>query len=222
MQAHNSRSARLGLESLEGRIVLSTTALPAHAPVVGQQSAVSALAVEYQSDTAQIASIQAASVTRASFSYSFSVGPRSILLGTNTTTANGKSSGSVAMALVRNRSASAVVGGPAVSVRVGFVTTTGSATPAHPDRFTNVPFSVTLHLRDAASGRTADVVFRGAINGTMSWQASHLRATFWTPTQHVTLGNHVYTVTMPSAFTPAGPYEAPVTLYAKIQVSARR
>jgi hypothetical protein len=223
MQAHNSRTARLGLESLEGRIVLSTTTLPAAAPIIGRQSATPPMQVDHLSArTASVAPQAAKTQASASFSYGWVAGPRSVLVGTNTKTGNGKSSGSVALALVRNRSASAHVGGPPVTLRVGFITTTGSATPRDPDRY-HVAFSMKLHLRDAASGRSADVIFRGTINGTLSWKGSHLKATFQTPTtQRVILGNHVYTVTLPRSFTPAGPYEAPVSLYARIQVSARR
>src|SRR4051794_16686437 len=115
MQAHNRRSARLGLESLEGRVVLSTTTLPAPTALVGQPSDASTIPVKYQSFTAQTASIQPASVTtvtRASFAIGWAVGPRAILLGTNSTTANGKSSGSVAMALVRSQTGAIQIGGP--------------------------------------------------------------------------------------------------------------
>jgi hypothetical protein len=213
MHAHNTRTARLGLESLEGRIVpSSTTASPP--AVIGQQSDASNVEIQYLS--AQPASVTS---TRASFSAGFVAGPHSIILGTNTQTGNHASTGSVAFALVRSESGALTIGAAPASLKVGFIAVSSTATPTHPDHYVNVPVSITLTLRDAASGRTASITFKGVINGTASWMSSTLKLTFQTPiSKSVTLGHHVYTVTMPSSLTLNGAFQPPVTLSAKIQV----
>src|SRR5262249_6200163 len=173
MYAHNTRggrAARLGLESLEGRIVLSAT-VPAPAPLVGQAvTAASEMRIVPLSTTTQ------AHAAYATFGYHWGVNPATVVLGTNPTTANHTSTGSVDFALMRDGHKAARVGGPASWVPIGFVMTTSSASAAHPDRF-HTSFSVTLRLRDASSGATGQLTFRGTIDGTLTWNASHLTAT---------------------------------------------
>jgi hypothetical protein len=220
MYAHNNRAgvrtARLGLESLEGRIVLSAT-VPAPTPVVGQTASA---ASEMQVQHLTTASVPQATYAR--FGYHWGIGPAgTVIQGTNTTTGNGKSTGSVDFALVRDGQMTARVGGPAAYLPVGFVMTTSSASAAHPDHY-HANFSVTLRLRDA-SGVMGTVTFKGTINGTLTWGASHLTVTFQTPTtQRVTLGHHVYTVSLPTSINLASPTAPAAMLYAKVQVSARR
>jgi hypothetical protein len=218
MHAHINRAgvraARLGLESLEGRIVLSTT-VPAPAPVVGH-TATTELPVLH------LTSVPTVQATYAHFGYHWGTGKAgTVILGTNSTTGNGKSTGSVDFALVRDGSEAARVGGPAVYVPIGFVMTTSSASPSHPDQF-HTGFSLTLQLRDAASGAIGTLTFSGTINGTMTWSGANLTATFSSPTtQKLTLGKHVYTVTLPHTIRPTGPLNAPATLYAQVQVTPR-
>jgi hypothetical protein len=95
MRTNTSRAsqltARLGLESLEGRTLLSAT-LPTPAPTVGHVASTTTLQVHHQAAT------QARMV---GFSYQWCVGPSAVIVGTNPTTGNGKSTGSVDFALVR-------------------------------------------------------------------------------------------------------------------------
>jgi hypothetical protein len=201
--------ARLGLESLEGRMLLSSTTLPSPspAPAIG-------------SHTSQQTQVQATSQS-ANYSFSWAVGPTSVLVGTNPTTGNGRSTGSVDFALVRNATQSSKLGAPASSLPIGFLVTTSSAEHAHPDVF-HASFTLQLQLRDASSGATGVLTFKGTINGTLTWDHSALTATFQSPlTQKLTLGNHVYTVTLPSSLHANGPWDVPTPIYAQVQVKPR-
>jgi hypothetical protein len=202
MHSYNGRRfVRLRLESLEGRDLPSTTVLPA--PVLGP------------------AVVSTASVAQtATFSTHWVVGPSAIMQGTNSTTYNGKSTGSVALSLYRDTSLTGTVGGAAVTEHVGVLTTTSSASTTKPDVF-HTPFTLTLTVRDAATGKTGLFTFHGTINGTLSWQTSHLTVTFQSPlTQKLTVGSHVYTVTLkpPAGYLPA-PGAPHANIDATIQVS---
>src|SRR5262249_7933593 len=96
------------------------------------------------------------------FSYSWSVDPGSVLVGTNpaNVTGNGLSSGSVAIATAADGASSAVLGGGQAVIPTATVTTTGSAPPDAPDSFAT-PFSLKLHLTDTASGNAGDLTFAG-------------------------------------------------------------
>jgi hypothetical protein len=213
MQAHNHAgrcTARLGLESLEGRTLLSAT-LPTPATAAS-------IAVAHPASV-QVHH-QAAQPTYAHFSYDWHVGPSAVLVGTNNTTLNGKSTGSVDFALVRGGDDASRVGGPRGALPIGFVMTTSSASPDHPDHF-HVSFTLRLRLHDASSGKTGELTFKGTVNGTLDWGASHLTVTFLSPTtQKLTLGHHVYTVTLPNTIKPTGPNDVPTPLYAMVQVGA--
>ncbi len=189
-------TARLGLECLEGRVLPSAT-VPA--PTSG---------------TAQTASVQAT----AGYTYSWSISPGAVLLGTNSSTGNGKSSGSIMVALYAPGSSSATVGGPAVSVSLGLVTTSSSAVAAKPDVY-NTPFSITLKLKDSGSGASGTLTFAGTITGTLSWDRSSLVVAFTSPTQKVTLGGRLYTISLPGKLGLGTPDSAPVKISASIQVS---
>jgi hypothetical protein len=218
--SRSRQTARLGLESLEGRIALSTTPL-APLATTGHVATASTtqMQITHQTTTTTTTTTQQA-VTYAHFGYGWGLGKEgAVILGTNTTTGNHKSTGSVDLALVRGGLDAARVGGAPVSVPVGFALTTSSASAAAPDHF-NSTFTVTLKLKDA-SGASAVLTFHGRITGTLTWGASHLTATFLSPTtQTVTLGHHKYVVTMPAKFTPTGPQDMPVPLFAKVSVSS--
>jgi hypothetical protein len=218
LRRNAGRSVRPGLESLESRTLLSSsmpTALAAPPAIVGH-SAAAAIHIDH---TTPAATTQHAAPATASFAYHWSVGPSSVLVGTNTITRNRASTGSVDFALVRDSSAVARLGGPASTVPVGFLLTTSSAGDGLPDHF-NTPFTIRLRLRDAASGATGEVTFKGRITGTLSWDHSGLQATFLSPTtQKITLGKHVYTVSLPATLVPNGPYDMPTTVFARIQVA---
>jgi hypothetical protein len=214
MHPHNTRggrAARLGLESLEGRIVLSAAAPVAPLPVAGQSATASEMQIQHLPSQGQ--------ATYATFGYHWGAGSTgTVIQGTNPTTGNGKSTGSVAFALVRDGHETARVGGPTVWTPLGFVMTSSSASAAHPDHF-HASVTITLQLRDAASGKTGTLTFKGTIDGTMTWNASHLTVTFAAPVQKLTLGHHVYTVTLPHTFHPVGPTAMPLRLYAQLQVA---
>jgi hypothetical protein len=208
MQTNSRRSdrftARLGLESLEGRLLLSAT-LPAPAPALG---------------TAQVSSVKplAADQTTAGYSYSWSISPGAVLLGGNGTTGNGTSTGSVMVALSAPGSASAPLDGSTRAISLGLFTTSSSAIASHPDQY-NTPFSINLKVRDAASGATGTLTFKGTVTGALSWQQSALVVRFEAPTQSLTLGGRLYTVTLPRTVHLATPDAAPLNVNASVQVT---
>jgi hypothetical protein len=66
------------------------------------------------------------------------------------------------------------------------------------------------------------LTFKGTSTGTLSYFGSRLTATFQSPTtQKITLGSHVYTVTLPRRLNPPGPNYMPLPVYARVQVSPR-
>jgi len=93
--------------------------------------------------------------------------------------------------------------------------TSSSATTTHPDYY-NTPFTIRLGIRDAASGITGYVYFKGTITGTLSAFKSNLTVKFSAPTQKITLGNYVYTVSLPSSFAPYAPTGGMYKLFAKV------
>jgi hypothetical protein len=190
MHAHNHRAgrftARLGLESLEGRTLPSAT-LPTPAPVLAQ-----AAAIQSGSSTATVQS----QATTANFSYHLGISPSAVLIGTNSSTGNGHSTGCVMVALYRGRPMSARLGGSALAVPVAMVTSSSSAMPNQPDHY-HTTFMISMQIRDAASGVSRTLTFKGTLNGTLSWSKSALNLTFQGPlTRQVWLGKHIYTVTL--------------------------
>ena len=78
-----------------------------------------------------------------------------------------------------------------------------TATTSHPDVFTNKTYTLSLSLQDKASGKSGTLAFTGEFNGTLTPNSSNIKNTFTgATTQTLTLGNHLYTVTI-------GPYAAP-------------
>ncbi len=157
------------------------------------------------------------------FSYHWASSP-SVVVGTNPSniTGNGISSGSVAFALAPAGSASSLLGGGPTTIPGATLTTTGSAPLDAADSFAS-PFSMTLHLSDTASGTTGDLTFAGTVNGSLTISTSTLTADFASPlTQQLTLGGHVYSVTIDPAAAGIPPPGAatPGQINALVQVAA--
>jgi hypothetical protein len=76
-----------------------------------------------------------------------------------------------------------------------------------PDVFTNKTYALSLFLQDKDSGKSGTMTFTGAFNGTLTAHSSNITNTFTgSITQSLTLGDHLYTVTISSygAFGPTG------------------
>jgi hypothetical protein len=203
MHSYTNRTRRLGLETLEGRALPSAT-LPTLAPAFGPA------VVQPLSTTA----IQ----THAAYSYSWGVSPSAVITGTNPTTGNGRSTGSVDIALFRGGSTSATIGGAANTLPVAVVTSTCSASAAHPDHF-SAPVTISMRITDAASHVTRVITFKAFISGTMTATRSAATLTFQSFTQRVTLGRHLYTITLhPSSLHVPAPGGTPIRISATVQV----
>ena len=122
------------------------------------------------------------------FSYEWSVSPSAVLPG---------GTGTVQIALDPGGPANYVIGAADPTTLLGAkLTTSSTATAANPDSFNN-PFSVKLTLTDTASGKHGDLMFSGSISGQLTATTSTLTTTFNNPlTQPLTLGSHVYDVTI--------------------------
>jgi hypothetical protein len=217
MNALKSRAgrctARPGLESLEDRTLLSAT-LPTAAPFVAAATSQHAAAMQVQHLTPS-ATIQDVSQVGAiaSYSYRWSVGPGPVITGDRGNT------GSVAFATAPAGSDASLVGGPADTISVALPVTNSSASDASPDHY-NAPFTLSLKIRDDATGAVGTLTFRGMITGTLSWDRSSLSVNFQDPTQQVNLGGHVYTVRLPQGHIHLpDPTSLPITLTASVQVS---
>jgi hypothetical protein len=213
---------RLGLESLESRTLLSTgLPLPTleAARAALHRSGPAPIQIHYTTPAAHAAhTVPHTTASSASYAYHWSVGPSAVVVGSNGT---GPSTGSVDFALVRRGTNAARLGGPAGTLPFGFLVTTSSASASQPDHF-NVSFTLRLMLRDAASGKTGTLTFKGTISGTLNWNVANLKATFLSPTtQKITLGNHVYTVSLPAKLIPNGPNDVPTPKFAHVQISTR-
>jgi hypothetical protein len=85
------------------------------------------------------------------------------------------------------------------------IRTFSSAPRETPDTVTSGNYSLTMNLVDSASGEKGSVTFTGMFSGTFSTTSSNLANTFTGPTsQTLTLGGHVYTVTI-GPYAPPGP-----------------
>jgi hypothetical protein len=79
-----------------------------------------------------------------------------------------------------------------------------TAPVAQPDVFTAQGYSLNLYLQDS-SGANDTLTFTGQFDGTLTASSSNIANTFTgQTTQSVTLGDHLYTVTI-SSYTPPGP-----------------
>jgi hypothetical protein len=193
------RSTRLSLEALEDRTLPSAT-LPAPPPLTGTPAA--------QTATTQ---------QTAGYSYGWAISPGAVLTGANST-------GSVMAALSAAGSASAALGGPAGSIPLGQFSTSSSALSSRPDRY-HTPLTISLKARDAASGATGTLTFKGAVTGTVGWSRSTLSwdstlvVRFQAPTQKLTLAGRLYTVTLPGTVRLGTPDSAPLKVSASVSVS---
>src|SRR5262249_50414604 len=73
------------------------------------------------------------------------------------------------------------------------LTTASSAGRSTPDVFTSVPWSVTLHLLDEATGKTGSMTITGLLSGTLSGRSGSFTTTYTSPpTQGVQIGETLY------------------------------
>jgi hypothetical protein len=85
------------------------------------------------------------------------------------------------------------------------LTSSSSAPPASPDRFTQKPFTLSLYLLDNGSGKDGTLTFTGYFDGTLSTGNANVNAVFTGQlVQTLILGENLYVVTMTS-YTPVGP-----------------
>jgi hypothetical protein len=201
--------ARLQLESLEGRT------LPSATPLLPGPS------------TVQISSIETASThhkthhstmqhSKVEFSTHWRMTPGTELVGTNSHTGNGWSTGGVIFSLVRDGKWSATVG-KSEALPVGFVESASKGTHKHPDEF-NETFLLSLTIE--VGKKSAVVSFMGTIKGSLTDKKSTLKITFEQRTEKVTLGKDDFTVTLPSNLSVAAPKGLPQPIIARIKVSA--
>jgi hypothetical protein len=74
-----------------------------------------------------------------------------------------------------------------------------------PATFTNKPYTLTLTITDGDSNDAGSLAFTGEFNGRVTSDSSNVGITFTGQnTQSLTLGEHLYTVTM-NAYAPPGP-----------------
>jgi hypothetical protein len=74
-----------------------------------------------------------------------------------------------------------------------------------PATFTSKPYTLTLTITDGDSTAVGSLAFTGAFNGQVTSDSSNVSITFTGQiTQSLTLGQHLYTVTM-DAYAPPGP-----------------
>ncbi len=142
------------------------------------------------------------------FSYQWSVQP-AILNGLPGST------GSVLLSAAQPGNGQVTLGDPGGTTIPGAtVTTTSSATnPA--DSF-NAGFTMKVLLTDTATNQSNTLTFNGTVSGTLTTTESKLTGTFNNPlTQTLTLGGHLYSVTINELFHPQPPGSA-----ALVQISA--
>jgi hypothetical protein len=80
-----------------------------------------------------------------------------------------------------------------------------SASRSHPDNFSSAAYTLTLSLKDNASGASANMTFAGFFSGTLSATSANITNVFTGTTSYTrVLGDHTYTVTIGS-YAPPGP-----------------
>lgn len=83
--------------------------------------------------------------------------------------------------------------------------TFSDADPDHPATFTDKPYSLTLYILDAQSGKSGTLTFSGLLNGVVSAFSAEVKNQFTGQTTgSLMLGNSFYEVQM-TAYTPPGP-----------------
>jgi hypothetical protein len=123
------------------------------------------------------------------YSYEWSVVPSSIpgLPG---------STGSVSVTPNQPGNAQSTVGASTPTLIPGATVTTNSAAISPPDAFL-ANYSMTVKLTDSATNTSGSLSWSGTIAGTLTQSTSQLVSVFHNPlTQHLTLGTHVFTVTI--------------------------
>lgn len=146
------------------------------------------------------------------YSYQWSVAPGSVLPG---------GTGSVTLATAPDGSAMSTIGSPTPTLIPGATVTTTSAATNVPDVF-SVSFNMTVMLKDTASGATGSLTFKGHISGQLTATSATLNSIFDNPlTQTLTLGSHVYTVTIDPALLalPAPGSTTPASINALVTVN---
>ncbi len=91
---------------------------------------------------------------------------------------------------------------------IAYLWSFSSAQPAHPDRFTNEPYTLSVKITDGETHKSGTLSFAGKLSGT-AWGfgflpsgvlvkgETHLVNTFTSKlTQQIHLGHHLYTVTL--------------------------
>ncbi|HEV3238010.1 MAG TPA: hypothetical protein VGZ25_13555 [Gemmataceae bacterium] len=80
-----------------------------------------------------------------------------------------------------------------------------SAPRTAPDHFTAKPYTLSLFLKDDASGQSTTLTFSGTFSGALSSNSANITTAFTGKiSQTVTLGKHTYTVSLGN-FAPPGP-----------------
>src|SRR6266849_5092854 len=83
-----------------------------------------------------------------------------------------------------------------------------SAPRNHPDTFSNSPYTLSLFLKDNASGQSTTLVFHGVFNGSISSTSANVTTTFTAPlSETVKLGSNTYTINLGN-YSPPGPPDA--------------
>jgi hypothetical protein len=129
------------------------------------------------------------------YGFNWSISPSAAITGPGNT-----SSGIVQFVLLNdpNDVITSTVGDPnKTTIPGGKITTNSSAATdfSHPQP---VPYSLTLQLTDKSNPKlTGQLTFAGTITGTLTPDSSSLQSTFSSPvTQQMTLGTHVFSVTI--------------------------
>jgi hypothetical protein len=146
------------------------------------------------------------------FSYSWTAQPSVIPGGT----------GSVALAAAVPGTSSAELGSSTPTFIPGATLTTTSSATTTPDSFSS-PFNLKVHLTDTASNLSGDLTYSGTLAGKLTSTTSQLNATFSSPfTQMLTLGTHVYTVTIDPSLVnlPTPGATSPASIDAKVTVAS--
>jgi hypothetical protein len=83
-----------------------------------------------------------------------------------------------------------------------------SAPRNHPDTYTNSPYTLSLFLKDNASGQSTTLAFKGVFNGNISATSANVTTIFTAPlVETVALGSNTYTVNLGN-YSPPGPPDA--------------
>jgi hypothetical protein len=115
------------------------------------------------------------------------------------------STGDVLFAATQPGSGQAMPGDMIGTTIPGATITTTSSAVNPPDHFQG-SFTMKLHLTDALSNKSGNLTFTGSVSGTLTTTKSSLTGTFNTPlTQTLTLGGHLYSVTIDELFHPQPP-----------------